>query len=61
MLANPDFTAWANSFGVVAFKLSLGDDVEETVRAFLAEPGAAVLHVRSSRMSLSAFGVLKEA
>ena len=60
MLANPDFTAWANSFGVVAYKLSRGDDVEATVRAFLAETGAAVLHVRSSRVSLSAFGVLKE-
>jgi acetolactate synthase I/II/III large subunit len=60
MLANPDFAAWANSFGVVAYKLALGDDVESTVRAFLAEPGAAVLHVKSSRVSLSAFGVLKE-
>ena len=60
MLSNPDFAAWARSFGVAAFTLSLGDDVEETVRAFLAEPGAAVLHVRSSRVSLSAFGVLRE-
>ncbi len=61
MLANPDFTAWANSFGVVAYRLSLGDDVEGTVRAFLAEPGVAVLHVKSSKISLSAFGVLKDA
>jgi acetolactate synthase I/II/III large subunit len=59
MLANPDFAAWARSFGVAAFALSLGDDVEATVQAFLAEPGAAVLHVKSSRTSLSAFGVLK--
>jgi acetolactate synthase I/II/III large subunit len=58
-LSNPDFAAWANSFGVVAYKLSLGDDVEATVRAFLAEPGAAVLHVKSSKQSLSANGVLK--
>lgn len=60
MLSNPDFTAWANSFGIVAYKLSLGDNVEETLRAFLAEPGAAVLHVKSSKVSLSAFGVLNE-
>jgi acetolactate synthase I/II/III large subunit len=60
MLSNPDFTAWANSFGVVAYKLSMEDNVEDTVRAFLAEPGAAVLHVKSSRVALSAFGVLKE-
>ncbi len=58
-LVNPDFAAWANSFGVVAYKLSLGDDVDDTVKAFLAEPGAAVLHVKSSKVSLSAFGVLK--
>jgi acetolactate synthase I/II/III large subunit len=59
-LSNPDFAAWANSFGVVAYKLGLGDDIEETVRAFLAEPGAAVLHVKASRQSLSAYGVLRE-
>jgi acetolactate synthase I/II/III large subunit len=58
-LVNPDFAAWANSFGVVAYKLSLGDDIEETVKAFLAEPGLAVLHVKSSKLSLSAYGVLK--
>jgi acetolactate synthase I/II/III large subunit len=58
-LVNPDFAAWANSFGIVAYKLNLGDDVEATVKAFLAEPGVAVLHVKSSKISLSAFGVLK--
>jgi acetolactate synthase I/II/III large subunit len=58
-LVNPDFAAWANSFGVVAYKLALGDDIDATVKAFLAEPGAAVLHVKSSRQSLSANGVIK--
>jgi acetolactate synthase-1/2/3 large subunit len=57
-LVNPDFAAWANSFGVVAYKLSLDDDVEDTVKAFLAEPGATVLHVKSSQQSLSAYGVM---
>jgi acetolactate synthase I/II/III large subunit len=60
-LVNPDFVAWANSFGVVAYKLALGDDIEATVKAFLAEPGAAVLHVKSSKQSLSALGMLKSA
>jgi acetolactate synthase I/II/III large subunit len=60
-LVNPDFTAWANSFGLVAYKLALGDDVETTVKAFLAEPGAAVLHVKSSSQSLSAYGTLPTA
>lgn len=58
-LVNPDFAAWANSFGVVAYKLGLGDDIEDTVKAFLNEPGLAVLHVKSSKVSLSAFSVLK--
>lgn len=58
MLSNPDFTAWAKSFGIAAHKLVLGDDVGSRVQAFLAEPGAAVLHVKSSSQSLSAFGTL---
>jgi acetolactate synthase I/II/III large subunit len=58
-LVSPDFVAWANSFGVVAYKLAMGDDIEATVKAFLAEPGAAVLHVKSSKQSLSANGTLK--
>jgi acetolactate synthase I/II/III large subunit len=58
-LVNPDYVAWANAFGVVSYRISLGDDIAATVKAFLAEPGATVLHVKSSRQSLSAFGVLK--
>ncbi len=58
-LTNPDFTAWAKSFGIAAHRLAPGDDVSETVKAFLAEPGAALLHVKSSVVSLSAFGTLK--
>jgi acetolactate synthase I/II/III large subunit len=58
-LVNPDFAAWAASFGAKAFTLSLGNDVEAVVSAFLNSTGAAVLHVRSSRIALSANGVLK--
>jgi acetolactate synthase-1/2/3 large subunit len=57
-LHNPDFTAWARSFGVSVHTLVLGDDVEAAVKAFLAETGAAVLHVKSSAHSLSANGTL---
>jgi acetolactate synthase-1/2/3 large subunit len=57
-LVNPDFTAWAKSFGIAAHRLEMGDDVEATVKAFLAEPGAALLHVKSSAQSLSANGTL---
>jgi acetolactate synthase I/II/III large subunit len=59
MLTNPDFTAWAQSFGAAAFRLELGGDVDGTVAAFLAEKGAAVLHVKSSRQALSAYGQIK--
>jgi acetolactate synthase I/II/III large subunit len=57
-LANPDFTAWARSFGIAAHKLAPGDDITAVVKAFLTEPGAALLHVKSSAQSLSAFGTL---
>jgi acetolactate synthase I/II/III large subunit len=57
-LLNPDFTAWAKSFGAESFELAMGDDVEAVVNAFLASKGAAVLHVKSSAKALSAGGVL---
>ena len=58
-LMSPDFAAWAASFGAKAFKLQIGDNVEAVVAEFLAADGAAVLHVRSSKVALSAGGVLK--
>ncbi len=58
-LVNPDFAAWAQSFGAEAFTLQLGDNVEATVAEFLGSKGAAVLHVKSSKIALSANGVLK--
>jgi acetolactate synthase I/II/III large subunit len=58
-LMNPAFTAWARSFGAEAFTIALGDDVEAVVKAFLDSKTAAVLHVKSSRIALSANGVLK--
>ncbi len=58
-LVNPDFTVWAKSFGAEAFTLQLGDDVEAVVAAFLSAKGAAVLHVKSSKVALSAGGVLR--
>ena len=57
-LVNPDFTAWAKSFGAEAFTLKMGDDVDAVVKAFLASTSMAVLHVHSSAQSLSAGGTL---
>jgi acetolactate synthase I/II/III large subunit len=61
VLVNPDFTAWAKSFGVDAFTLKRGDNVDPTVQRFLDSPKAAVLHVHSSAFALSAFGTLPSA
>jgi acetolactate synthase I/II/III large subunit len=58
-LSNPDFTAWAKSFGIAAHRLAMGSNVDDVVKIFLAEPGASLLHVKSSAQSLSAFGMLK--
>jgi acetolactate synthase-1/2/3 large subunit len=59
-LVNPDFTSWAKSFGASVFSLKLGDnDLDGTVKAFLEAPGLAVLHVKSSKQALSAYGQLK--
>jgi acetolactate synthase-1/2/3 large subunit len=60
-LVNPDFTQWGKSFGIGSFRLSPGDDVEAKVADFLAHDGAALLHVKSSRQALSAFGTLNTA
>lgn len=57
-LVNPDFTAWAETFGVKAFPLNMGDDIEVVVKAFLDHKGAALLHVQSSAFALSANGTL---
>ncbi len=57
-LVNPDFTAWAKSFGAFAETIALGDDIDAKVKAFLNHDGAAVLHVKSSKEALSAFSTL---
>lgn len=57
-LVNPDFTLWAQSFGVFTVTITLGDDIDAKVKEFLAHDGAAVLHVKSSKEALSAFTTL---
>ena len=59
-LSNPDFDDWASSFGAASFTIARGEnDVDGTVAAFLAAPGPAVLHVKSSRIALSSNVQLK--
>lgn len=54
-LVNPDFAAWARSFGAGGFSLAKGDDIRATVAAFLAHDGPALLSVRSSVQAISAY------
>jgi acetolactate synthase-1/2/3 large subunit len=57
-LVNPDFTAWAKSFGAHAVTIATGDDVDAKVYEALDQDGACVLHVKSSREALSAYTTL---
>ncbi|MDP9138563.1 MAG: thiamine pyrophosphate-binding protein [Pseudomonadota bacterium] len=57
-LKNPDFTAWAGSFGAHVVTIARGDDVQAKVREALSHQGLSVIHVRASRLALSAFTTL---
>jgi acetolactate synthase-1/2/3 large subunit len=54
-LVNPDFAAWASSFGALGLTVENADDVTDTVGRFLAHDGAAVLSVRASAEAISAY------
>ncbi|GAB5469859.1 MAG: thiamine pyrophosphate-binding protein [Rhodospirillales bacterium] len=54
-LANPDFARWAEAFGAKGFRVETEAEIAPTVAAFLAEPGPALLSVKSSLEAISAF------
>ncbi len=54
-LVNPDFSAWAQSFGASGVVVHSGDDIAAKVSEFLSAPGCALLDVRSSVEAISAF------
>lgn len=54
-LHNPDFTAWARSFGAHVVRIERGDDIMAKVREALTHEGASVIHVKSSLEAISAF------
>jgi acetolactate synthase I/II/III large subunit len=53
-LRNPDFTAWARSFGAQAVRIERGDDIRAKLTEALEHDGASVVHVKSSQKALSA-------
>lgn len=57
-LKNPDFSAWARSFGAHVVKIDRGDDVKNKVREALSHNGPCVIHVKSSAEVISAFTTL---
>ena len=54
-LSNPDFTAWAQSFGAWAETLDRPENASDAVARFLAQKGPAVLNVLTSTELVSAF------
>lgn len=57
-LKNPDFTAWAKSFGALAVTIEGEGDIASKVSEALAYDGPAVIHVKSSQEALSAYSTL---
>ena len=55
-LTNPDFAAWARSFGAEGISIGSEAEVEEGIaRAFAARARPVVVHVRSSAEQMSAW------
>ena len=57
-LKNPDFTKWADSFGVQSLSIKQGDDIQATLQKMLDHDGPSIVHVHSSAEALSAFTTL---
>ena len=51
-LKNPSFAAIANAIGIKGYEVSKPEDLEKTVKEFLAEPGAGLLDVYTNRYEL---------
>nr|WP_163501326.1 thiamine pyrophosphate-dependent enzyme [Halomonas socia] len=54
-LTNPDFAAWAESFGVKGYSISEDADADHVIEAALTHDGPVVVHVKQSAERLNAF------
>ncbi|ALM53762.1 thiamine pyrophosphate-dependent enzyme [Halomonas huangheensis] len=54
-LTNPDFAAWAESFGVRGYTIDDDASIDNIVESALAHPGPAVIHVKQNPGRLTAF------
>jgi acetolactate synthase-1/2/3 large subunit len=57
-LANPDFAAWARSFGAEGITIEREDQIEDAVARTLAAERGVLLEVRSSLEAISAYTTL---
>ncbi|MHA1153103.1 MAG: thiamine pyrophosphate-dependent enzyme [Alphaproteobacteria bacterium] len=57
-LANPDFAAWARSFGAEGITIESEAEIEDAVERALAAEGSVLLEVRSSLEAISAYTTL---
>src|SRR5437763_6719433 len=51
-LKNPDFSEVARAMGLWGHRVSKAGDLEDSVQAWLAQPGPALLHVKVKPMQL---------
>ncbi len=59
-LRNPDFAAWARSFGAKGLTVTRAEEAEAAVEEFLATDGAVLLQVMSSMEAISAFATIEQ-
>lgn len=59
-LSNPNFLLWAKAFGAASFEISSSEHIAPVLRKALAEPGPALIWVKTSLNHISAFTSLGE-
>ncbi len=59
-LANPDFAAWARSFGAEGIAIETEAEIEDAVERTLAAEGSVLLEVRASLEAISAYTTLEK-
>jgi len=59
-LANPDFAAWARSFGALGITVETPEEAGPAAEAALAHDGPAVIHVKASAEAISPFLTIED-
>ncbi|MEO1688661.1 MAG: thiamine pyrophosphate-dependent enzyme, partial [Pseudomonadota bacterium] len=59
-LSNPDFAAWARSFGALGLTVATPEEAEAAAQAAFAHDGMAVIHAKTSAEALSPFATITQ-